>query len=413
MLKFRQKIDQIIQLDAEMSEIKDLDLLLGKILTVSRQFVDADAGSIYIIENGKLRFQTAQNDTLQKKLPKGKKLLFTSFTVPINTESIVGYVAATGESLNIKDVYHIPGKATYSFDKSYDEKSGYLTQSMLTLPLKTYNGKIIGAIQLINARDNTANSIASFKKKDVPLIEHLSKTATTAIERAQLNRAIILRMIKMAELRDPKETGAHVNRVASYAVEVYNRWAVNIGLPQDSIEKNLDKLKYAAMLHDAGKIAISDAILKKPARLTDDEMTIMKTHTIHGARLFLDGGSDYDDAAMTVAIDHHERWDGRGYPGHINIETGKPLPGYEDENGLAVGKKGDEIHPFGRVVALCDVYDALSSKRAYKNAWTEEDVLSELTKEAGGQFDPDMVAAFMEDIDVIRNITAKYPDAKE
>lgn len=412
MIKFRQKLEQIIQLDAEISEIKDLDLLLGKILSVSREFVNADAGSIYIIENAKLKFQTAQNDTLQKKLPKGKKLLFTTFTVPINTDSIVGYVAATGESLNIKDVYDLPLKAPYSFDKSYDEVSGYRTESMLTLPLKTHNGKIIGAIQLINARGKTNSSNTSFKKRDEPLVIHLSKSATTAIERAQLNRAIILRMIKMAELRDPKETGPHVNRVASYAVEVYSRWALKTGFSQSTIDKNLDKLKYAAMLHDAGKIAIPDAILKKPARLTDDEMAVMKTHTIHGARLFLDGGSDYDDAAMTVAIDHHERWDGFGYPGHININTGEPLSGYINKDGTAIGKKGDEIHPFGRVVALCDVYDALSSKRAYKAAWTEEDVLNEIKKEAGGHFDPAMVAAFMEDIDVIRNITAKYPDAK-
>ena len=214
----------------------------------------------------------------------------------------------------------------------------------------------------------------------------------------------------MAELRDPKETGGHVNRVASYAVEIYDTWATKKGIPKEQIEKNKDLLRIAAMLHDVGKVAISDAILKKPARLTPEEYEIMKQHTYLGARLFADKHSDFDETAYIVALNHHEKWDGTGYPGYINPETGKPLPGYETADGKAQPKKGEEIHPFGRIVALCDVYDALSSKRVYKSAWNEEDVLAEIKKDSGKHFDPEMVEAFLFSLDVIKSISERYPD---
>ena len=86
----------------------------------------------------------------------------------------------------------------------------------------------------------------------------------------------------------------------------------------------------AAMLHDVGKVAISDLILKKPAKFTEDEYTIMKQHTILGARLFLEGHSEFDKAAMDVALNHHERWDGKGYPGHVDIRTGCPWRRIQD-----------------------------------------------------------------------------------
>jgi len=212
----------------------------------------------------------------------------------------------------------------------------------------------------------------------------------------------------MAELRDPKETGAHVNRVAGYAVEIYEVWASRRGVSRTEIAKNKDILRIAAMLHDVGKVAISDLILKKPARLDAAEYEIMKAHTYLGARLFAVSHSDFDQASAQVALSHHERWDGNGYPGYINVMTGQCLPGYETGEGKAMGRKGEEIPPFGRLVAIADVYDALSSQRVYKEAWDQEQVLDELRKERGKQFDPEMIDAFFIALDSINAVGKRY-----
>ncbi|KKK84836.1 hypothetical protein LCGC14_2779320, partial [marine sediment metagenome] len=216
------------------------------------------------------------------------------------------------------------------------------------------------------------------------------------------------RMIKMAELRDPKETGGHVNRVAAFAVEIYEQWARKKGMDEEQIQAHRDILRMAAMLHDVGKIAIADAILKKPARLTPEERKVMEQHTVLGAKLFLERYSDFDEASMQVAVDHHEKWDGTGYPGYVDIATGEPLPGYEDADNGAKRKKGDEISAFGRVVAIADVYDALSNRRSYKEPWSEDQVLETLLADSGTHFDPDMIDAFFESIDVLRSIAKRY-----
>jgi HD-GYP domain-containing protein (c-di-GMP phosphodiesterase class II) len=166
----------------------------------------------------------------------------------------------------------------------------------------------------------------------------------------------------------------------------------------------------SAMLHDVGKVAISDTILKKPGRFTPEEFQVMKLHTLFGANLFSDIYSEFDESAGIVAINHHERWDGMGYPGHIDPHTQKPLPGYETENGGARGKQGEEIPFFGRIVALADVYDALSSSRCYKEAWDENSVISEIQKESGKQFDPELVEVFLDCIDTFHQIEKMYPD---
>ncbi len=231
-----------------------------------------------------------------------------------------------------------------------------------------------------------------------------------ALERDQMTRAVLLRMIRMAEMRDPKETGAHVNRVGSYAVRIYEKWACRRNVPLSEIEKSRDLLRMSAMLHDVGKVGISDLILKKPDRFNHDEYQIMKQHTVLGAQLFQDLQSDFDAAAAQVALNHHERWDGAGYPGHVDIMTGLPLNGCACRDGVPRGKKGKEIPLFGRIVSLVDVYDALSSDRVYKEAWNESRVLDTIEKEAGGQFDPELVDIFFSSLDIMRAIQERYSD---
>ena len=406
------KLRKVMDLGFEISHIKDIDLLLEKILLEARGFTNCDAGSIYVREGDQLIFRYAQNDTMQRKLQPGKKLPYSTFRVPISNSSIAGYVASNGAILNISDVYDVGTSYPFSFNRSYDDITGYRTGSMLTIPLKNFRGDGIGVLQLINAMDNHGNTIP-FAHDDEEIILYFANNAANAIERAKMTREIILRMNKMAELRDPKETGPHVNRVATYSVALYEAWAFKNMIPQPEIDKNRDVLRMSAMLHDVGKVAISDNILKKPGRFTPEEFQVMKLHTLFGANLFSDIYSDFDESAAIVAISHHERWDGNGYPGHIDPLTQKALPGFEKEDGMARGKLGREIPFFGRIVALADVYDALSCKRCYKEAWDENEVLDTIRGEAGKQFDPELVEIFLDNIDTFRQIEKLYPDNAE
>lgn len=406
----KQKLKQIISLDSELNKLQDVDVLLERILTEARRVTSADAGSIYIKHGDKLVINYAQNDTLQAKLPPGEKLIYKVFTVPVNKKTISGYAAATGEPVNIRDVYRIPDDAPYGFDPTYDRVSGYTSRSMIAVPLRTNMGDILGVIQLINKQAGNGKP-TSFNKEDELVLLHFATNATVALQRAQMTRAILLRMISMAELRDPKETGQHVNRVAGYSVEIYERWAAEQGYGAHEIERTKDNLRMAAMLHDVGKVAISDLVLKKPARFTPEEYEIMKTHTVYGARLFVNKQSEFDEVAQVVALTHHENWDGTGYPGYIDIETGEATR--SDDDGRTVGRREDEIPLFGRIVAISDVFDALSSKRVYKEAWSEEDVLAEMKRLSGVKFDPELLDIFFKVLPNIRTISAKYREEEE
>ncbi|MDA3837662.1 MAG: HD domain-containing protein [Candidatus Delongbacteria bacterium] len=382
------KLKEILRISSDFANIKDIDILLERVLIEARNIVNADAGTIYTKEDALLNFSHAQNDTLQARLPQGEKLLYKSFSIMIDEYSIAGYVASTGEILNIPDVSKISDECPYSFDPEFDKKADYKTVSMLAVPLRFETEEIIGVLQIINARDEEGN-IIPFSEDDALFIRHFASTASIAMKNARMTRALLLRMIHMAELRDPKETGAHVNRVAAYSVEIYERWAVDKGINREEIDINRDLLRMAAMLHDVGKIAISDTILKKPAKLTYEEFEVMKTHTTLGADLFIDKQSRFDEVASNIALSHHENWNGTGYPEH---------------------PKSEDISIFGRIVSVADVYDALSCKRVYKEAWKEEDVLAEIRKMSGIKFDPEVVDAFFKSLDVIKSLSEKYPD---
>ncbi|MGD8370162.1 MAG: HD domain-containing protein [Syntrophobacterales bacterium] len=412
MLTEKQKLEVLTNLGTELNQVKDLDILMEHILTEARRVVNADAGSIYIRDKSQLHFTYTQNATLQKRLPRGVKLIYNTFAIPADESSIAGYSAITGKTLNIPDVYNLDNAVPYSFSRQFDETSGYKTHSVLAIPLKTLREEVIGVLQVINSQDEQGG-IIPFSKEDERMMDHFASMATMALERAQMTRTLILRMIKMAELRDPKETGAHVNRVASYSVEIYERWAEENSIPAEEIRSKRDVLRMAAMLHDVGKIAISDQILKKPGRLTEEEYEIMKHHTFFGARLFIDRKSDFDEAAAEVALNHHEWWNGKGYPGHVDLAATGPGLSFSVQQLEPRGKRADEIPLFGRIVAIADVYDALSTKRAYKEAWAEADILTTMEQGAGQQFDPNLIEVFFSSLDVFRSIQHRYPDNEE
>lgn len=400
-----EKLRSIISLDSELNKLQDEDILLERILMEVRRVVSADAGSIYVVQDGALAIKYAQNDTLQAALPPGQKLIYKVFSIPINAETVSGYAATTGKPVNISDVYHIPQGAPYGFDPTYDRISGYRSTSMLAVPLRTNTGETLGVIQMINKHDPVVGTMP-FDQEDELLVMHFASNATVTLQRAQMTRAILLRMIRMAELRDPKETGPHVNRVAGYSVELYDGWATRRGLPREEIDRTRDSLRMAAMLHDVGKVAVSDTILKKPGRFTPEEFAIMQQHTWQGARLFNDQQSGFDSMARIVALNHHENWDGTGYPGWIDEDTGTPAPPPGESKPR--GKHGEEIPIYGRIVSIADVYDALLSRRVYKEPWTEAETLEELRSLQGTKFDPELVDIFFEIMPSIRTITEKY-----
>ncbi|GMO52835.1 MAG: HD domain-containing protein [Termitinemataceae bacterium] len=385
----------VINLGAELKQINDVDLLLERILFEARKIVGADAGSIYVTafteDNATLHIKYSQNDTLQKVLKPGEKLIYSVFAIDVNEKSISGYCALKGKILNIPDVYNIPRDAPYTFSNSFDEKSGYKTVSVLVVPLTAPNGKLLGVMQLINSRDD-AGTIVPFSDDDEFLIEHFSTSAAEVLYRAYAARSMVLRMIKMSELRDPKETGAHVKRVSAYAGELYERWAQKRNVPEREISKQKDLIKVASLLHDVGKVAIADSILKKPSKFTDEEYAIMQQHTVSGSDLFEDPQSPEDIMAAEISLCHHENWDGTGYPNKI---------------------AGEKIPLAGCIVAIADVFDALSSKRVYKDPWTEDDVLAEIKKSSGTKFDPELVDIFFEVWPEIRRIKSRYPELPE
>jgi len=403
----RKQLEEIIRLDSELNRIQDLDILLERILLEARLAVNADAGSIYVRKEDRLEIKYSQNDTLQKKLPQGHKLIYSIFSIEINEKTISGYVAENSVPLTIPNMYDIPEDAPYHFDPTYDKLSNYKTISTLTIPLQTNVGAVVGVLQLINKFDNN-KKVIPFTEVDELFGMHFASNATMALQRAQMTRAILLRMISMAQLRDPKETGAHVNRVASYSVELYERWAFKHNIPENEKEKNRDILRMAAMLHDVGKVAISDVILKKPGRFTDNEYEIMKSHTYLGAKLFSDKQSEFDDIASQVALTHHENWDGTGYPGFVDTDT---TDSDEIKNSRERGKKGTEIPVMGRIVSIADVYDALCSRRVYKDAWEEDSVLEEMRKCGGSKFDPELIDIFFEIYPNLKQIRERYPDS--
>jgi HD-GYP domain-containing protein (c-di-GMP phosphodiesterase class II) len=406
----------IIRLDSELNQIQDFDLLLERILFEARNVVHADAGSIYVTvpteedEEGreKLAIKYSQNDTLQKDILPGQKMIYSIFSVPINEQSISGYCALKRSVINIPDMYNIPPDAPYSFNSSFDRIAGYKTVSSLAIPLVSNDKRLMGVIQVMNSKDPAGN-ITAFSPDDEILLTHFANNASMVLERAYITRSMILRMIKMSELRDPKETGTHVNRVAGYAVDIYDRWAFHRKIPVQEREKFRDILKISAMLHDVGKVAISDSILKKPSRFTPEEYQVMQNHTVYGASLFNDTSSPMDILAKDIALTHHENWDGSGYPGWVNPGTGTAEK--TDGGGKPLGKKGEEIPLGGRIVAVADVYDALCSKRVYKEPWDEGQVLQELRKLSGSKFDPELIEIFFEILPNIKHTQSQYPDS--
>jgi putative two-component system response regulator len=207
---------------------------------------------------------------------------------------------------------------------------------------------------------------------------HLSLVAAKMLENSY--RAAV-HMLSEAGSYNDDDTGLHVWRMASYsrALAQVSGWS----------EERCDVIELAAPMHDLGKIGIPDSVLKKPASLNAEEWDIMKTHSRIGYEILCKGDSPLFQLAAEIALHHHEHWDGSGYPR---------------------GLSGDDIAESGRIVAVADVFDALTSKRPYKEAWTVEQALATIAQSAGSHLDPRMVARFLSLGDSIVDIKTQWEE---
>ncbi|MGC8765062.1 MAG: HD domain-containing phosphohydrolase [Brevinematia bacterium] len=193
-------------------------------------------------------------------------------------------------------------------------------------------------------------------------------------------REVILRLCEIAEARS-KETDNHILRVSQFSKIL----AELLGLS----EKDIRLITLASPMHDIGKLGIPDEILNKPSKLTTKEFEIIKLHTIIGYEMLNKSKRDLFTSAATIALQHHEKYDGSGYPS---------------------GLKGNEIHIYGRIVAIADVFDSLSSDRVYKKAWSIDKVVEFIMEESGKHFDPELASILLKNIDTFERIKKRYED---
>lgn len=276
------KLQKLNAIGIALSSERDLSQLLRMIVREARSLTHCDAGSLYIVFGDQLRIEVSQSATL------GESKL-TPITFPIEKSRISGYVAATGEWLNIEDVYHIPDDAEYGFTKDVDRAMSYRTKSVLAVPMRDHEDRIIGVLQLINALDQKGEkvpeNVVPFRPEYVDLVLSLASQAAVAIQNARLIieiKTLFASFIQFCtaaiDARDPANAG-HSRRVREFAVRIAEainkRKGVLFGNRTFSDEE-IEALSYAAWLHDFGKIAVSEAILTKGNKLSDERVETIK-----------------------------------------------------------------------------------------------------------------------------------------
>jgi len=348
----------------EIAKLNDNKEALQALARMGRDIVFADRCTIWILDKEK--------KTLWTEVAHGvERLSIDPFT------GIVGDAVKSGESLIINDVY-----ADARFNSSVDEETGYKTETMMVIPMKNRVGMTTGAIQVMNKKDGSG-----FNNEDLKYLglasTYVSETIRSMLLIEEIDatqKELIHIMSIVGESRSP-ETGNHVKRVAEYTKLLAKLYGLD--------EEEAELLGEASPMHDIGKIAIPDRILNKSGALDADEWEIMKTHSELGYEMLKVGSRKLIKMGAIIAYEHHERYNGTGYPR---------------------GLKGEEIHIYGRIVALVDVVDALHSKRVYKDAWKQEDIFNYIVEEKGKHFDPHLVDIFIANKEKFMTIQEYYKD---
>ena len=292
-----EELHELNKIGVALSAERDISKLLDLILAKSREITAADAGSLYLVVRGKndqatgddqLRFELTQNETLGSAG-------FEKKTMPLSKESIAGYAAVTGESVNVADAYNLPAAAPYKISRSFDESSGYRTKSMLVVPMKDHQEEVIGVVQLINKKRDAKlvlrpvalvdESVIPFTSGDEEMVKSLASQAAVALENTLLIQEIrnlfdsfVEASVTAIESRDPTTSG-HSGRVAELTVGLAEKVdAVDAGPFRDVgfSRDQLKEIRYASLLHDFGKVGVREKVLIKGKKLYVGEMLLVK-----------------------------------------------------------------------------------------------------------------------------------------
>ena len=285
-------IEQLLDIGVALSDTYDLGELLDLILSKSREITCSDAGSVYLVDElnvkeCKLVFKAAQNDSLPD-------LAFQEQALAITSESLTGYVALTGQSLNLADAYNLPKNTPYKFDKSFDEKTGYRTCSVLILPIQNRHLEVLGVLQLINRKiqsnvlltqENAKELTQPYSEWEERILTSLASQAAISIERNNLQENIenlfegfVKASVRAIEARDSCTSG-HSERVAKLTVGLSQEVnMINSGIFSEIYFSNqqIQELRYAALLHDFGKIGVPEAILTKRKKLYQEQLELIQ-----------------------------------------------------------------------------------------------------------------------------------------
>jgi len=391
----------ILAVTRSLRELRSVDAILDKVLLEARRLVRADAGSIFLVEGKMLAFSNVHNDSLFSEMDVAKNV-YRNASIPIDDHSLAGHAARRNRPVIVDDAYSLEDNQSLKFNRSFDLRTGYRTRAVACLPIVSSRDRVLAVMQIINPMTPKGEPTV-FDENAVASLALLADQAAAAVETGVITEDFILRMANLAQMRDPNETGAHVKRVGAYAAEIYHALAAPLGLSGHELKRRKSMMRIAAMLHDVGKVAISDAILKKPGRLTEDEFETMKGHTMLGALLFRNPASEVDVWTRDAALYHHQHYDGRGYPGcFVDLDA--------DYKCTTQPISGDDIPLPARITAVADVYDALMSHRIYKPPIEESHVFDMLREQRGRQFDPVVLDAFFAIYDTILAIRQRYPD---
>jgi hypothetical protein len=360
--KNKEKIELFFEFAFELGSKRNIDDVLSVVADSTKKILDCDRASIFVYNKETSKLWTKVAHGLEQKIEVDQNI------------GIVGWVFSNRKPLIVNSPYSDP-----RFNPETDKKTGYRTKSIIAVPLITYSGNAVGVLEGINKNGE------GFTDDDLEFARVLAVQAANAIENAilyeELKKAqeeIVMRLSIAAEFRD-STTYNHLIRMSLYSYLI----AKEMGFDEEWCEK----LKLAAPMHDIGKLGIKDMILLKPAKLTDEEFEEMKKHAIYGYEILKDSTIDILKMASNVALCHHEKYDGTGYPR---------------------GLKGEEIPIEARIVAVADVFDALTSRRPYKEPYEIERAVEIIEKDSGKHFDPKVVQAFKKALPEIIKILKKY-----
>lgn len=349
----------LVKIGQAVAAEKDINVLIRTIAEETKIALNADRCTVYLYDQAHnelySKVATGLDDVKELRIPADKGL--------------AGHVVQTGETINIKDAYK-----DYRFNPDIDKKTGYRTKTILCMPIKNFNQEIIGVFQVLNKFDET------FTIDDEDLLVAIASSAGISLENAQLFEkqrqmleeqkvlfdSFIETLASSIDARD-KITSGHSTRVKMYASLI----AEEFGLEK----KDISILEKAAALHDIGKIGIRDSVLQKEGKLTPEEYKHIQEH-VEITHNILDKIHMSDDFKQIteIACSHHEKFDGTGY--------------YR-------GLKGEEIPFGGRILAVSDVFDAITSKRHYRDKMPIEKVISIIMEGSGSHFDPLVVDKFL------------------